>query len=73
MSVAGVAIATVLAQAMSEVPVMRRLRVADYIYRVTLKKIRFDMDNLKHIVMIGFPQAFSQHCIRFQILYFSQR
>ncbi len=55
MSVAGVAIATVLAQAMSAVLVMRRLCVADDIYRVTLKKIRFDMDNLKHIVMIGFP------------------
>ena len=55
MSVAGVAIATVLAQSMSAVLVMRRLCVADDIYRVTLKKIRFDMDNLKHIVMIGFP------------------
>lgn len=38
MSVAGVAIATVLAQSMSAVLVMRRLCVADDIYRVTLKK-----------------------------------
>jgi len=55
MGVAGVGIATVAAQAISAVLVLRRLCTADDIYRVTLKKIRFDLDNLKHIVVIGLP------------------
>lgn len=55
MSVAGVAIATTISQAVSAVLVMRRLCKTNDIYKVTLRNIRFDFGYLKNIVMVGLP------------------
>lgn len=55
MSVAGVAIATILSQAVSALLVMRRLCRASDIYKVSLRKIRFYSGYLKNIVVVGLP------------------
>ena len=55
MGVAGVAIATIIAQAISAVLVMRCLVRSDSIVRVTLADIRFHRDSMRQIMKIGLP------------------
>ncbi len=58
MGVAGVALATVLAQAVSAVLVMLCLMRADPLYAVSLKEIRISPALAKSIVFIGLPAGF---------------
>lgn len=51
----GVALATIIAQAISAVLVMMRLMLTNEAYKVELKKIRFHTDMLKAIIKIGIP------------------
>ena len=55
MTVDGVAIATVLSNAVSAALLYRRLRVSDKIIRVDPKELRFDALSLKRILSIGLP------------------
>ena len=55
MGVAGVALATIIAQAVSAVLVIVSLQKAPPIYRLELKKIGFDFDILRQIIHIGLP------------------
>ncbi len=58
MGVAGVAIATVTAQAVSAVLTIRALHRLDAAYRLELKKIRFDREAVFSIIWIGLPAGF---------------
>lgn len=53
--VSGVALATVLSQAVSAVLIMARLTRTTDVYRVELRNIRFDAPSLKKIIRIGLP------------------
>ncbi len=65
MGIAGVAIATVIAQAVSSAMVMWKLIHTREEYRVELKKIRFHRDKIGRIVSIGFPTALQQSITAF--------
>ncbi len=65
MGIAGVAIATVIAQAVSSAMVMWKLIHTGEEYRVELKKIRFYRDKIGRIVSIGFPTALQQSITAF--------
>lgn len=65
MGIAGVAIATVLAQAVSSVLVMRKLMCTRSAYWVELKRIRFHKKMVRRIVAIGFPTALQQSITSF--------
>ena len=56
-AVFGVALATVISQAVSAVLIMIRLIRTKEAYRVELKKIRFDGPMLKQVVRIGLPMG----------------
>jgi len=56
--VMGVALATVIAQAISAVIVLIKLMRTEEAFRLVLKKIRFHKDTLKSIVRIGLPSGF---------------
>lgn len=58
MGVAGAAIATVLAQAVSAVLVLATLMRTTDLYRLSLKKIRFYKDSFFQIIHIGIPAGF---------------
>ena len=58
MGVAGVAIATVTAQAVSAVLTIRALQRLDAAYRLEFKKIRFDREAVFSIIWIGLPAGF---------------
>lgn len=62
MGVAGVGIATVIAQAVSCLLVMYQLVHTDQIYKVTIRKICFTKQILFRIISIGIPAAL-QNCI----------
>lgn len=53
--IAGAAIATVIAQVVSALLVIRRLMKTDDCYRLSLKNIRFHPGYLKKIILIGLP------------------
>ncbi len=65
MGVAGVAIATFIAQGISAVMVMIQLCHTKEAYRVEIKKIRFDAKILKKIIQIGIPTALQQSIVSF--------
>lgn len=65
MGVAGVAIATVIAQAVSSAMVMYKLMHTHEDYRVELKKIHFHKHMIKKIIAIGFPTALQQSITSF--------
>lgn len=65
MGVAGVAIATVIAQAVSSAMVMYKLMHTKEDYRVELGKIRFHKYMVGRIVSIGFPTALQQSITSF--------
>ncbi len=55
LGVAGVAVATITAQAMSAVLTLNALIKTDDIYKLSLNKISFDLPILKNILRIGLP------------------
>lgn len=65
MGVAGVAIATVIAQAVSSCMVMYKLMHTREDYRVEIRKIRFHKHMIRRIIAIGFPTALQQSITSF--------
>lgn len=65
MGIAGVAIATIIAQAVSSAMVMGKLMRSREGYRVELKKIRLHRRMVRRIVSIGFPAALQQSITSF--------
>ena len=57
MSVAGVALATVLSQAVSAVWVLLVLARRDAVYKLSLRRVRIEGDALRRILRIGVPSA----------------
>ena len=58
MNVAGVALATILAQALSAFFIVKALVQTSEIYRLELRKIRVDADKAKRIFRVGLPAGF---------------
>lgn len=65
LGVAGVALGTMIAQAVSAFLCMRQLMHTKKAYRVELKKIRFHRDMLRQIILVGFPAALQQSITAF--------
>lgn len=65
LGVAGVGVATVIAQAVSAMMVIYQLINTKEDYQVNLKKISFDRGITKKIIQIGFPAAFQQSLTSF--------
>lgn len=65
LGVAGVALGTMIAQAVSAFLVMRQLMQTKEAYRVELKKICFHRDMTKQIVLVGLPAALQQSITAF--------
>lgn len=65
MGIAGVAIATVIAQAVSSVMVLFKLMHTREEYRIELRKIRFHKKMVRRIVSFGFPAALQQSVTSF--------
>lgn len=65
MGIAGVAIATVIAQAVSSAMVMCKLIFTQEEYQVEIRKIRFHREKIRRIVSIGFPTALQQSITSF--------
>lgn len=63
MGVAGVGYATVIAQAVSSILVIRALVKTDDSYRLELKKIRIDKRMMKRILKLGIPSGIQQSII----------
>ena len=65
LGVAGVALGTMIAQALSAYLVMRQLIRTSEAYRVELKKIRFHREMIRQILMVGLPAALQQSITAF--------
>lgn len=65
MGIAGVAIATIIAQAVSSAMVMFKLMHTKEDYRVEIRKIRFHRKMVRKIVSFGFPAALQQSITSF--------
>lgn len=65
LGVAGVALGTMIAQAVSAFLVMRQLIHTREAYRVEIKKIRFHKDMTRQIILVGLPAAFQQSITAF--------
>ena len=65
LGVAGVGIATTLAQLVSAILVMYQLMHTDQDYKVYIRKIRFEKCILKRIVTIGIPAALQNSIVSF--------
>ncbi len=65
LGVAGVALGTLIAQAVSAFLVMRQLVQTREDYRVELKKIRFHGNMIRQIIMVGLPAALQQSITAF--------
>ena len=65
MGIAGVAIATVIAQAVSSFMVMCKLIRSREDYRVEIKKVRFHKKMLRRIIALGLPAACQQSITSF--------
>ncbi len=65
MGVAGVAIATIIAETVSAVLVMRTLMTDDDMYKVHLKKLKIQKNYLESIMRVGFPAGIQQSVISF--------
>ena len=63
--IAGVAIATSIAQFASAILVLLKLMNTKQMYRLHLRKIGFDIDTLKRIIQIGLPSAFQNGVVSF--------
>ena len=79
MGVAGAALATVLAQAVSAVLIMAVMIRTEEAYKVTLREIRFHWDKLRAIIRIGLPSgiqgaivSFSNVLVQSNINYFGE-
>ncbi len=58
MGIAGVAYATMIAQAVSAILTIRQLCKSNDVYRLYLTKIKIHKDTIKRIIKIGLPSAF---------------
>ena len=58
MHVAGVALATIIAQAISAYLILRALLKTDDIYKLDFKKIKLHKDKVKRIAKVGLPAGF---------------
>lgn len=65
MGIAGVAWATLIAQGISAILTMILLIKSTQEYRVTIKKIRFDMIMLKEIIRVGLPSGLQNAIVSF--------
>lgn len=65
LGVAGVALGTMIAQAVSAFLVMRQLIHTREVYRVEIKKIRFHKAMTRQIILVGLPAAFQQSITAF--------
>ena len=65
MGIAGVAIATIIAQAVSSAMVMYKLMHTQEDYKLELRKIHFHKKMVKKIIAFGFPAALQQSIISF--------
>ena len=65
LGVAGVALGTMIAQAVSAYLVMRQLIRTSEAYRVEMKKIRFHREMIRQILMVGLPAALQQSITAF--------
>ena len=65
MGIAGVAIATIIAQAVSSAMVMYKLMHTGEDYKVELRKIRFHKKMIRKIIAFGFPAACQQSITSF--------
>lgn len=65
LGVAGVALGTLIAQAVSAFLVMRQLMRTSEGYRVEVKKIRFHREMTRQIVLVGLPAALQQSITAF--------
>ncbi|WP_243103075.1 MATE family efflux transporter [Clostridium sp. OM02-18AC] len=65
LGVAGVALGTMIAQAVSAFLVMRQLIHTREAYRVEIKKIRFHKAMTRQIILVGLPAAFQQSITAF--------
>lgn len=65
LGVAGVALGTMIAQAVSAFLVMRQLMRTQEAYRVELKKIRFHWNMTWQIILVGLPAALQQSITAF--------
>lgn len=66
--IAGVAIATSIAQFASAFLIVYKLTHTNEMYRLTLKNIRYDKDTFKEIVRIGIPSAIQSGVVSFSNL-----
>lgn len=57
MGVEGVALATILSQALSAILVLRTLFTTDSVVRITMKEMKMDWQLLRKMVLIGLPAA----------------
>lgn len=65
MGIAGVAIATIIAQAVSSAMVLFKLMHTNENYRVEIQKIRFHKKMVRRIISFGFPAALQQSITSF--------
>ena len=65
LGVAGVALGTLIAQAVSAFLVMSQLMRTKEAYRVEIRKIRFHREMTKQIIMVGLPAALQQSITAF--------
>ncbi|WP_367942426.1 MATE family efflux transporter [Enterocloster citroniae] len=65
MGIAGVAIATIIAQAVSSAMVLYKLMHTQEDYRIELRKVRFHKKMVRRIVSLGFPAALQQSITSF--------
>ena len=65
MGIAGVAIATIMAQAVSSFMVMHKLMHTREDYKVEIRKIRFHKKMIRKIIAFGFPAACQQSITSF--------
>lgn len=63
--IAGVAIATLIAQFISAILSIRQLMCTDQMYKLELKKVVFHVDILKKIIQIGLPSAMQNAIVSF--------
>lgn len=65
MGIAGVAYATMIAQALSAILTVRQLCISTEMYKLELKKIKIHKDIFKLILKIGFPSACQNAIVSF--------
>ena len=71
--IAGAAIATIIAQIISCLMTLSVLRHAEFAYRFRFKKITFDFEILKQILIIGFPTGIQSSLYSFANMFVQSR